>query len=82
MMDQNTIRKKITEVMSLILGVDPSELNENSSMDTIESWDSLKHMKLVIALEQELGIEFDDEEVVELLSFRLIELAVANKIAE
>lgn len=79
-MDATAIRAKITEVMALILNIDPSEINENSSMDTIEAWDSLKHMKLVISLEQELGVEFDDEEVVELLSFRLIELSVTEKL--
>ncbi|MBL6945312.1 MAG: acyl carrier protein [Rhodospirillales bacterium] len=67
--------------MAHILEIDPSEINDGTSMDTIEAWDSLKHMKLVISLEQELGVEFDDAEVIELLSFRLIELAVAEKIA-
>ncbi|MBL4614795.1 MAG: acyl carrier protein [Magnetovibrio sp.] len=80
-MDQNAAKQKIIEVMAQILGVAPGEINDDSSMDTIEAWDSLKHMKLVIALEQELGLEFDDEEVVELLSFRLIELSVAEKFA-
>lgn len=79
-MDQNAAKQKITEVMAQILGITPGEINADSSMDTIEAWDSLKHMKLVIALEQELGVEFDDEEVVELLSFRLIELSVCEKI--
>lgn len=79
-MDATAIRAKIIEVMAQILNIDPGEINESSSMDTIEAWDSLKHMKLVIVLEQELGVEFDDEEVVELLSFRLIELSVAEKL--
>jgi len=79
-MDQNAIKEKTTEVMALIFGIDSSELNDGSSMDTIDAWDSLKHMKLVIALEQEFGIEFDDTEVVELLSFRLIELSLVEKL--
>lgn len=79
-MDQNVIKEKIVGVMALILEVDPNEISDESSMDTIQTWDSLKHMKLVIALEQELDIEFDDKEVVELLSLRLIELNVAEKI--
>lgn len=78
-MDHEAARKKIIGVMALIFDVDPGEIKEDSSMDTIEAWDSLKHMRLVIALEQELGVEFDDEEVVELLSLRLIELAVTEK---
>jgi len=80
-MDQTTIRTKLIEVMATIFGVDGQLITENASMDTIETWDSLKHMKLIIALEQEFGIEFDDAEVVEMLSFRLIELAVGQKVA-
>lgn len=79
-MGENASREKIIEVMAHVLNIDPSKINDDSSMDTIEAWDSLKHMKLVITLEQELGVEFDDEEVVELLSFRLIELSVAEKL--
>lgn len=79
-MDNAAIREKIASVMATILEMDAADINDDSSMDTIAVWDSLKHMKLVIALEQELGVEFDDQEVVELISFRLIELAVAEKL--
>lgn len=79
-MDKDTLKKKIADVMGAVLGVDPSAINDDSSMDTVASWDSLKHMKLVIVLEQEFGVEFDDEEVVELLSFRLIELSLSEKV--
>jgi acyl carrier protein len=79
-MDQDAIKAKIIKVMALILEVDSSDINDESSMDTIDAWDSLKHMKLVVALEQELEVEFEDKEVVELLNLRLIELTVAEKL--
>ena len=80
-MDKVAIRAKLTEVMSSILGVDKSAITDDASMDTIKAWDSLKHMKLVIALEQEFSIEFDDTEVVEMLNVKLIELTLAQKVA-
>lgn len=47
-------------------------------MGTIESWDSLKHMNLVIALEDEFQITIPDEEIGNLLSFSLIKLIVGE----
>jgi len=48
------------------------QISEDSSPDTIESWDSLKHMNLVIALEEEFDCQFSDSEILDLLSYKLI----------
>ena len=48
------------------------KINEDSSPDTIAEWDSLKHMNLILALEEEFGVQFGDEEIVEMLSIELI----------
>lgn len=58
--------------MSKVFDVPVEQLNEDSSPDTIENWDSLKHINLVLALEEELNISFSDEEVVEMLSVEII----------
>lgn len=55
------------------------QINENSSPDTIEAWDSLKHMNLILALEESLNVQFTDEQIVEMLSMELI-LAVLREI--
>jgi acyl carrier protein len=51
-----------------------------SSPDTIETWDSIHHLNLVLALEQEFGIEFSPEEIEQLLSVELIVALLAEKI--
>jgi acyl carrier protein len=43
-----------------------------SSPDTIETWDSLHHLEMVLALEQEFGTQFTPEEIEQLLSIELI----------
>ena len=67
--------------MAVVFGVDQSEITADSSMDTIEKWDSLKHMKMIMALEQEFEVMFDDEDVVEMLSVPLIIIAIKEKLA-
>ena len=49
--------------LSSLLNLPPDQLNRESSRDSIQEWDSLKHMHLIMALEEEFGIEFDDREV-------------------
>jgi len=75
----NTIKENIKEVMSLVLEVPAENIDDGSSPDTIESWDSLKHMNLIVALEEEFKIQFTDEEIVEMMSFSIIESTINGK---
>jgi acyl carrier protein len=68
------MEERIKKVMGDILDVDQSSLNEDSSPDNIENWDSLRHMNLVLALEEEFGVQFDEEQITQMLNFQLIKL--------
>lgn len=68
----------IKQVMALVFQIDADTIDAATSPETVERWDSLKHMQLVMALEDELGIEFPDETIPELLSFAAIERQVAT----
>lgn len=48
--------KKLKQVMATIFNVAADSIDSDSSMDTIATWDSLHHMNLVLALEEEFGI--------------------------
>ena len=70
------LQQRIFEVMSLVFEVSLDKLNEDSSSDSIETWDSLKHLNLILALEEEFNIEIPDEEVGNLMNYKLIKLVV------
>ena len=72
------MENRIKNIMSAVFEIPCTEISEESSMDTIVSWDSLKHMNLVIALEDEFQITIPDEEVGNLASFSLIKLIVGE----
>ncbi|MFH0734094.1 MAG: phosphopantetheine-binding protein [bacterium] len=74
----NNIGNRIKKVMSAVFGVNIDEITELSSADTIEAWDSLKHMNLIIALEEEFQISIPDEDVGNITNFKLIELIVSE----
>lgn len=66
----------IKNVMAKLFGVDASAIDDDSSMDNVAAWDSLTHLKLVLALEEELGIAFTEEESIEIMSYALIKEVV------
>ena len=65
-------------VMSQIFQVELESITVDSSPESIEKWDSLKHMQLVMALEDELGIQFPDDAIPELITYGAIEKMVAE----
>jgi acyl carrier protein len=72
--------KIIKRVMSQVLQIAPETIDADSSPESIDRWDSLKHMQLIMALEDELGIQFPDELIPDLTTFRAIEKVVEELI--
>ena len=52
--------------MSAVFEIPVKQINDESSPDTVKSWDSLKHINLVISLEEEFEIEFTENEIIEI----------------
>ena len=73
------MEERIKGVMSSVFNVPISEIQRDASPHTINSWDSLKHMNLIVALEEEFGIEFDDENVGKLLNYDLIKIHIKEQ---
>jgi acyl carrier protein len=64
--------KVLKQTLSDVLKVDVSTIDETASVDTIDNWDSLNHLNLVLALEQQFNISFTEEQTVEILNYQLI----------
>jgi acyl carrier protein len=72
------MENKVKEIMSSIFDINISLINENSSPDNIERWDSLRHMNLVTSLEKEFNVRFSAEQISEMLNFKLVILTVGE----
>lgn len=48
----------VIAIVAKILEIDSAELSPMASSETIESWDSARHFLIVLAIEEECGIEF------------------------
>ncbi len=74
------MNQKILNVMAVALETDVALLSENSTSENVANWDSLRHMNLIVALEEEFSIEFDEEEFIELMSFANIRERINSKL--
>jgi len=62
--------------MSAVFDLPVEAITHDASTDTVEKWDSLGHLNLMLSLESEFGIEFSDEDLADLTSLRLLVLEV------
>jgi len=81
-MTTGVIENRFFAILSSILQVPAERLDHETSRKTHTAWDSLKHMHLVLALEEEFAIEFDDREIADLCSAATILDAVSRKVGE
>ena len=75
----NPMEERIKNVIKAVFEIPIEQIKDDSSPDTIESWDSLKHMNMVVALEEEFQVEFTDDEILEMMNYPLIVEVVKNK---
>ena len=65
------LRKKLAEIFN----IKEKEISSEQDSSTIESWDSLTQMDLVLGLEEEYKIDLATDEIVDLDSiFKIVEM--------
>ena len=62
-MERNDILARVQEVFREELELDDLVLNDETTADDVEEWDSLSHVQLVVALEKAFGIKFTSSEI-------------------
>ncbi len=63
-----------------VLALTPAQVTSELSPETIEKWDSLNHLKLALAIEQEFKIHFMPEDIEQLTSAQRISDILERKL--
>ena len=66
------MKDRVFKVISQVLNVPLDQISEETSLDSIEGWDSLKHINIILALEEEFSVQFHEEQIMEMLNIELI----------
>lgn len=70
---------RIAEIASEVLRVPPGELGPGTAIGTIETWDSLGHLQLILRIEAGLGVRFSTELIPELSTLGRIQDEVERR---
>jgi acyl carrier protein len=70
---------KLSSIFASVLGEPENRITEDASPKTLYRWDSLRHVSLVMALEDEFGIMFSTSEIMSLSSVGGIRQTLVNK---
>ncbi len=62
-MTREEVFENLNEVFQDVFDDDEITVNEQTTANDIEDWDSLEHINLVVAVEQKFGIKFNMGEV-------------------
>lgn len=73
---------RLKQIISTVLNTPTENINSDTSMDTIEKWDSLQHMNLVLALEDAFEIIIPDDEAANITSYPLIKLVIKEQLQD
>jgi acyl carrier protein len=68
----------LKKVMARVFEISEEQITTESSPDTLEQWDSLKHMELIVEIENYFEIELPEIAIIESLNFELILLWIAR----
>lgn len=77
----NRVLEQVTQIVADVFFLSPDELSPASSPETIEAWDSLQHLNVVLALEEQFAIEITPDEIAEVEDIRAIADLVERKTA-
>ncbi len=63
-MTREEVYETLNEVFRDVFDDESIEVNDETTSDDIEDWDSLEHINLIAAVEQEFGMKFNMGQVV------------------
>jgi acyl carrier protein len=71
------MESRLKTVIGSILNLRPQDIGEDTSPVNVKNWDSLKQMQIMLAVEEEFGIQFTDDQIYQLLGYRKIRDALS-----
>ena len=74
----SNLEKKLNKIFMNIFQLTNKDVNKNISMQNINKWDSLNHIGLISEIEENFNIQFKDNEIVDMTSYKSIVKKIKN----
>jgi len=73
------MKEQILIIMSEVFELDILDLPNEVNQEQIDNWDSLRHLNLIVELEEAFDVSFEPEEISEMISIEKIEQVIMEK---
>lgn len=70
---------RLTTLIAGCLDMHPDSITDETGTHNLARWDSLRHMRIVFALEDEFGIRLRDQELMSLVGVAAIRAALSER---
>lgn len=77
----DTPAEAFAQIVADVLEVDPGEVTDAAGPDTLPTWTSLRHLQLIVTLEETFGTSFAYHEIRDLRSIGDLRAALTAKTA-
>lgn len=74
------VEHRLQRIFTDVFALPAEHIRPETSPEMIESWDSVNHLNLVLAMEQEFDVQFTPEEIEQLLSVDAIVKLLEEKL--
>lgn len=71
--------QQVRQIVSDVFAVPMDQVKGDSSPETIDAWDSMQHLNLVLAVEERFNLQLTPEEMEQMRSVDLIVALVESK---
>jgi acyl carrier protein len=76
----SSVFAQVQSIASDLFGVPAGQINAASSPETIETWDSVQHLNLVLALEEKFNLQLSPEEIEQMKNIGEVAKLVEGKL--
>lgn len=73
------MEKKLKKIMADIFLISIDQIDGSSTMENMKEWDSLKHVQLMMSIEEGFIIKLKIEEMIEMTSITNIKRTLSSK---
>lgn len=70
---------KPEDLVARVFGLRPDEVKDESGPETVEEWDSLGHLNLIMEIEEIYGLELSMDEALEIVDVESLKRILAER---
>ena len=66
-------------LISEVMRIPTEEISDSFSMNDSDAWDSLKHMELIVSIENKFNVDLSADDIVEMIDIKRIKKILNKK---